>query len=160
MIIRPYNPQNMFDQISDALEMASDFNRFFDLNELAVPSNKWGLFEGDWSPKLDMYEDADSYYLKVDVPGIDAKDIEMNVTNDVLTIKGVRGREAKEDESAKKGGNYAREERVYGSFHRTIPLPVPVESQKVEAELKDGVLYIKLPKKEETKPKRISVKVS
>jgi len=159
MIIRRYNPQSMLDTIADAFDLSEDFNRLFNFSDFAGPANKWGLFEGDWSPRLDVFEDDDSYFIKVDVPGIEAKDIELNLTNDVLTIKGERRQGVKEDEGRKKGRKYQREERIYGTFHRTIPLPMPVETNKVDATLKDGVLSIKIAKREETKPRRIRVKV-
>ena len=113
MIIRRYDPQNVFDTLSEAIDWAHDFDRIFELNELMVPNNKWGLYEGDWSPRLDMFEDEDAYYIKVDVPGVEVKDIDLNVTNNVLTIKGEKYEGVREDESKKRARKYQREERIY-----------------------------------------------
>jgi HSP20 family protein len=106
-----------------------------------------------------MYENDDAYFVKIDVPGLDAKDIDMHVTKDVLTIKGERKEDADADGRMKEK-KHQREERYYGSFHRTLPLRTPVDSDHVDAKLNNGVLYVTLPKREETKPKKINVSVS
>ena len=107
-----------------------------------------------------MSEDDNAYFTKVDVPGIEVKDIEISTTPDTLTIKGVRKEGEEEDKSKKKGEKYGKEERFHGEFHRTVPLSVPIDPENVDAKLKDGVLYITLPKKEELKPKKINVNLS
>ena len=157
MAVRRYDPFDLLERMSDVFER--DLSDWFYLPE-ATAQNTWGLFEGDWSPRLDMFEDNEAYFVKIDVPGIDSKDIDLSVRNDVLTIKGERKQEEKDDASKKKGRQYSREERIYGSFHRTVPLPLPVDAEHVDARLQDGVLYITLPKREETKPKKITVNVS
>jgi HSP20 family protein len=151
MAITRFDPFDVFDRLLD-----------FDFNNLLAPgtfplTSTWGVFEGDWSPRLDLFENDDAYYVKVDVPGMDAKDIDLNVTNDVLTIKGARKAGSGE---RREGERYQREERMYGSFHRTLPMRTPVDADHVDAKLKNGVLYITLPKREETKPKKINVSVS
>lgn len=151
MAITRFDPFDVFDRLLD-----------FDFNNLLAPGNfpptsTWGVFEGDWSPRLDLFENDDAYYVKVDVPGMDAKDIDLNVTNDVLTIKGARKAGSGD---RREGERYQREERMYGSFHRTLPMRTPVDADHVDAKLKNGVLYITLPKREETKPKKINVSVS
>ncbi len=157
MAVRRYDPFDLLERMSDVFER--DLSDWFYLPE-TVAQNAWGLYEGDWSPRLDMFEDNEAYFVKIDVPGIDSKDIDLSVRNDVLTIKGERKPEEKGDASRKKGRQYSREERIYGSFHRTVPLPLPVDAEHVDARLQDGVLYITLPKREETKPKKITVNVS
>lgn len=153
MAITRFDPFDVFDRLMDF-----DFNNLMRSREL--PSfGSWGLFEGDWSPRLDLFEDDDAYYVKIDVPGLDPKDIDLNVTNDVLTIKGERKSEEVESDR-KKAQQYQREERIYGSFHRTLPLRTPVDADHVNAKLNNGVLYITLPKREETKPRKINVSVS
>lgn len=165
MIVRRYDPMkrydpfDMFEKMSDALDFARDVDNWFDFTESMFPDNTWGLFEGDWSPRLDLFENDEAYFIKIDVPGIEQKDIDIDILNDVLTIKGQR--KLVEDEDGRKiGRKYQREERIFGSFHRTVPLPLPVDAAHVDAKLKDGVLYLSLPKREETKPKKISVKVT
>jgi len=154
-----YDPLDILDRSSDLFDALWDIDRWFEFPEIRFLDNL-GLYEGEWSPALDMFESDDAYFVKVDVPGIEAKDIEINATPDVLTIKGVRREEEEEDKSKKKGRKYEREGRFYGEFHRTVPLPVPIDPDHVDAKLKDGVLYITLPKKEELKPKKINVNVS
>jgi HSP20 family protein len=165
MIVRKYDPMkrydpfDMFERMSDALDFARDVDNWFDFTESMFPDNTWGLFEGDWSPRLDLYENDDAYFVRMDMPGIEQKEIEINILNDVLTAKGRR--KAEEDAEGRKAGRkYQREERIFGSFHRTVPLPLPVDASRVEAKLEDGVLSLTLPKREETKPRKISVKVS
>jgi len=157
--VKRYDPYDVFERMSDALDFARDVDNWFDFTESMFPDNIWGLFEGDWSPRLDLFEDDDAYFIRLDVPGIEKRDIDINILNDVLTVKGTR-RVVEDDKESKKGRKYQREERIFGSFHRTIPLPLPVDASRVDANLKDGVLHVTLPKREETKPKKISVKVS
>ncbi len=157
MAVQRYDPFDLFDRMSGALDR--DLSDWFYLPDLMAERTS-GVFEGDWSPKLDLYEDNEAYFIKMDLPGIVSRDIDVSVTNDVLTIKGEKKEPTKEDPQGKKGWEYGRRERVYGFFHRTVPLPLPVEGAHVDAKLKDGVLYITLPKREEIKPKKISVSVS
>jgi len=154
MIIRRYDPFDVFDRMSAELE------DWFDLAGSSATSDLLGLYEGDWSPKIDVFENDDAYFVKVDIPGIDQKDIQLSVSNNVLTLKGKREHKSGEEEGKKKGKRYQREERFYGTFHRTVPFPMPVEADNIDAKLKDGVLYVTLPKREETKPKKITVNVS
>src|ERR1700730_17486824 len=105
-----------------------------------------------WQPAVDVFEDADNVQLKVEVPGVDPKDIQIQVEGNTLTIRGERRLE-KED----KRENYQRIERVYGAFSRTFTLPSIVDVEHISAEGKDGVLRVVLPKKAETKPRQIKV---
>jgi len=108
-----------------------------------------------WTPDVDIYEDEDKYVVSMDVPGMDEKDIEVKVQDGTLQIKGERKLEHEE-----KRDNYHRIERCYGSFMRTFSLPSNVDAGKAEAKLERGVLTITLPKREEAKPKPITIKVS
>jgi HSP20 family protein len=105
-----------------------------------------------WNPSVDVFENDNEVIFKAEVPGMNAKDIDIKLENNVLTIKGERRfeKEAKEE-------NYHRIEREYGSFSRAFSLPVAVNTEKVTAEYKDGVLRVVLPKKEEIKPKPIKI---
>jgi HSP20 family protein len=105
-----------------------------------------------WNPSVDIFENDNEVVIKAELPGLDAKDIDIKLENNVLTLKGERRfeKEAKEE-------NYHRIEREYGMFSRTFSLPVVVNPEKVTAEYKDGVLKIVLPKKEEIKPKPIKI---
>jgi|Deesub1362A_J573_1020465.scaffolds.fasta_scaffold02128_11 HSP20 family protein len=109
-----------------------------------------------FTPKIDVTENDKEIKVTAELPGIDEKDIEVTLNRDSLTIKGEK-REEKED----KGRDYYRMERTYGSFCRTIPLPVEVETDKAEAYYKKGVLTVRIPKSPEAieETKKIEVKV-
>src|SRR6201984_971114 len=106
------------------------------------------------APALDVYEDEHNVTLKIEVPGIEEKDIDVRIENNTLTVHGERKIEKEEKEE-----NYRRVERQYGSFTRTFNLPTTVDSEKVSANYDKGVLKISLPKKAEAKPKQIKVNV-
>jgi HSP20 family protein len=106
------------------------------------------------APALDVYEDKDDIVIKAELPGLEKGDIEVNMTDHTLTIKG----EKKKEEEVKEE-NYYRSERSYGSFTRTLQLPTDVQADKVKASFKNGVLEVRLPKTEEAKTKEIKVKV-
>jgi HSP20 family protein len=133
-------------------EMDSLFDNFFRGFDTEPFESRMGAF----SPKVDVTEDDKEIKISAELPGMDEKDIDVSLQNDMLTIKGEK-KEEKED----KGKDYYRMERSYGSFSRTIPLPVDVETDKVEAKFKKGVLSITLPKtaKAVAETKKIAVKV-
>lgn len=109
--------------------------------------------EGTWLPSVDVSETADKVVVKAEVPGMDAKDIDISLSGDLLTIKGEKKTEREEKEE-----NYHLVERSYGSFSRSLRLPVAVDADKIEASYKQGVLTITCPKKEEAKAKLIEIK--
>lgn len=108
----------------------------------------------EWLPTLDVSETKNDYVIKAELPGIDPKDIDISLTNDLLTIKGEKKQEKEEKEE-----NYHLIERSYGSFTRSIRLPGQVQSNKINASFKNGVLKVTLPKTEEAKKKEIKIKV-
>ena len=112
------------------------------------------LTTSSYAPAVDVYEDEHNVTLKIEVPGIDDKDIDVQLENNTLTVHGERKIEKEEKEE-----NYRRVERQYGSFTRTFTLPTTVDSEKVSATYDKGVLKIALPKKAEAKPKQIKVTV-
>ena len=109
--------------------------------------------EETWLPAVDVAETGDKVTVKAEIPGMEAKDIEISMVGDTLTIKGEKKAEREE-----KDENYHMVERSYGSFSRAMKLPVAVDADKVEATYKNGVLTVVLPKKEEVKPKAIEIK--
>lgn len=125
------------------------FDRFFD--DFRLPR----LWKDDqaWMPVFDMSETDQEVIVKVEVPGMDSKDIDLSLSKDYLTISGEKKHEEKEEKE-----NYHRTERRYGAFCRNIALPVDVDPDKVDATYKDGVLKITLPKAEYTKTKKIEIK--
>jgi HSP20 family protein len=114
----------------------------------------WAL-GGSWAPPVDIYEHESNIVLKAELPGIDPKDVELRVENNVLTVRGQR----KLEEEVKRD-NYHRVERAYGVFTRQFTLPTTVDAEKIKADYKDGVLKVVIPKREEAKPKQISINVT
>jgi HSP20 family protein len=112
------------------------------------------LTSSSFAPAVDVYEDEHKVTLKIEVPGIEEKDIDVRVENQTLTVHGERKIEKEEKEE-----NYRRVERQYGSFTRTFTLPQTVDTENVSANYDKGVLKIALPKKAEAKPKQIKVNV-
>jgi len=112
------------------------------------------LTTSTFAPAVDVYEDEHNITLKVEVPGIEEKDIDVRIENNTLTVHGERKFEKEEKEE-----NYRRVERQYGSFTRSFTLPNTVDAEKVSANYDKGVLNIKLAKKAEAKPKQIKVNI-
>jgi len=109
---------------------------------------------GEWFPSLDVAETKNDVVVKAEVPGMDPKDIDISLSDGVLTIKGEKKQEREEKE-----GDYHLTERSFGAFTRAIQLPTEVQSDKIEASYKNGVLKVTLPKSEEAKKKEIKIKV-
>jgi len=109
---------------------------------------------GEWGPSLDLSETKNDLIVKAEVPGIDPKDIDISLDKDILTIKGEKKQETEEKEE-----NYHFIERTYGALARSIRLPREVQSDKINASYKNGVLRVTLPKSEEAKKKEIRIKV-
>ena len=140
----------------DPFQQLEDFpnlSRLLDFN-FPKPFARTGNGETLWAPAVDIADEKDNIIVKADIPGMKKDDIEVNVENDVLTIKG-----EKKEEKEVKGKDYVRSERYYGAFHRSFSLPTSVDASKVNANYKDGVLEITLPKKEGAKPKQIKVDI-
>jgi HSP20 family protein len=126
------------------------------------PFGRYGVFFGKdweapmstmaWNPSVDILEKENEIVFEAELPGMNAKDIEVKLDNNVLMLKGERNFEKESKEE-----NYHRVERAYGSFSRSFSLPSAVDGDKVTAEYKDGILKIVLPKREEVKPKPIKV---
>lgn len=108
----------------------------------------------DWSPAVDIHEDKESYYFDVEAPGLNKDQFDVKVEDNVLSIKGER-----QSSTEDKNKNFYRIERSYGSFMRSFYLPETADAEKVNAEYKNGVLHIKIGKKETAKPKKIDVNV-
>ena len=147
MLVR-WTPFTEMDRLSQAM------NRLFD--------NDFRPHEGagargaqvTWTPAIDVTEDKDKILLTADLPGLQQKDVDIQIEKDVLTLRGERAIERSADAE-----HYRRFERVAGAFVRAFTLPPTVDAEKVAASLKDGVLTLTLPKKPEAQPKKISIKV-
>lgn len=110
----------------------------------------------DWAPSCDIEEQEDRYVIKADLPGVDKKDIDVKLENGVISIRG----EKQTEKESGKGTKRHRTERFHGTFARSFTLPDAVKDERVEANYKDGVLSLVIPKAEEAKPKSIDIKVS
>src|SRR5438270_12779993 len=142
-----------FREFSTMQDRMSRMNRLF--RESYSPEGpEEALTTTSFAPPVDIYEDEHNITLKIEVPGIDEKDIDVRVENNTLTVHGERKIEQEEKEE-----NYRRIERQYGSFTRTFTLPTTVDTESVSANYDKGVLKIKLAKKAEAKPKQIKVNV-
>ena len=113
----------------------------------------WAL-GGSWAPAVDIYEKDGNIVLKAELPGLDPKDVDVRVENNILTLRGER----KFDNEVKRD-SYHRVERAYGAFSRSFTLPNVVDTQNIKADFKDGVLHVVLPKKEEAKQRQIQINV-
>ncbi len=123
------------------------------LNEFLHPAVCIDESKGNlWNPIVDVYENDESIVVKAEVPGVDKKDISVDIDNGVLTVKGER----KHEEEVKEDRFY-RKERVYGKFQRAFRLPEGTDYEKINADFKDGILTVTVPKVEEKKPKQISI---
>ena len=134
-------------------DLRDEIDRLFEapLTELARTSQ---LLSG-WTPALDMYEDNDNLYVRLELPGMRKEDIDLSLHDGSLSISGER-----KSEDEHKDAEVYRAERFFGRFQRTVTLPSPVAVDIVKAQYKDGILSITLPKAEEAKPKHIDVNVS
>lgn len=107
-----------------------------------------------FTPTFDVREEKDAFVFKADLPGIKEKDVEISITGNRLTVSGKR-----EQENVEERESYYCRERSYGSFSRTFTLPDSVDADKIEANMQDGVLTLRLPKSPEAQPKKIALKV-
>ncbi len=129
-------------------------NRLFNEQYTGNMGSEESLAAGSFVPPVDVYEDEHSFQLKMEVPGIEEKDIDIRLENNVLTVRGERKFEKEEKED-----NYRRIERRYGTFTRSFTLPNTVNGEDVKADYVNGVLKIRLGKRAEAKPKQIKVNI-
>jgi len=134
--------------------LREEIDRLFDspLTEMTQSSHQ---FLSGWMPAVDLYEDADNLHLKAELPGMNKEDIEISIHEGLLTLAGERKADPKYNDA-----EVYRSERFLGRFQRTLTLPTLVNTEKVKANYRDGLLYVVLPKAEESKPKHIEVKAS
>ena len=145
-LIARYNPFREYATLHNRM------NRLF--NDAQGPEGQETLTTTAFAPPVDVYEDEHQITLKIEVPGIDEKDIDVRVENNTLTVHGERKFEKEEKEE-----NFRRVESQYGSFTRTFTLPTTVDHENIQADYDKGVLKVKLAKKSEAKPKQIKVSV-
>ena len=147
MSLTRYEPYSLLDQLQ----------REFFRNSLRDPlargaGDNSDVETSDWRPAVDIREEENRYVIHADIPGVEAKDIDITMENGILSIKGER-----KDETRDERNGYKRVERVRGTFYRRFSLPDTADAERIEARSKDGVLEIVLPKHEKVQPRRITV---
>ncbi len=140
-----------YDPFRDLRTLQEEVNRLFSTN-LTRAFDDEGIGRGAWAPSVDIYENKDQIVLEAELPGMNQEDFDLSVENNIITLRGERKFE-KTDEA----DNYHRVERSYGAFTRSFTLPQTVSAEGATAEYNSGVLRVTLPKREETKARRIQV---
>ena len=139
----------------DLVSLQDRMNRMFQESYRGREADdEWSL-GGSWAPAVDIYEHEGNIVLTAELPGVDPKEVDVRVENNVLTLRGER---KWSDEVSRE--NYHRVERSYGAFTRSFTLPNVVDTEKIKADFRDGMLRLVLPKREEAKPKQISINVN
>lgn len=133
-------------------EIQRTFDDFFGFPFPKLLGFETPYFAGAWVPAIDVHDEENRYVVKAELPGLDKKNVQVSVNGDILTIKGEKKKESKVKEES-----CCRSERYYGSFQRNIRLANQVDTGKIKASFKDGVLELTLPKKESAKPKSIDI---
>lgn len=146
------NAITRWDPFRNLSTLQEQVNRLF---EISFKGNADHSALTTWAPAVDIYETENELVIKADLPEVAEKDIDVQVENNMLTIRGERKFEqnVKED-------NYLRVERAYGSFSRSFSLPNTVNTEAIQANYKEGVLKVVLPKRAESKPKQVKINVS
>lgn len=140
-----------YDPFRDLRTLQEEVNRLFS-TDLNRTFGEEGIGRGAWSPSVDIYENKEQIVLEAELPGMNRDDFELSVENNVITLRGDRHFEKKEETES-----YHRVERSYGSFTRSFTLPQTVSAEEATAEYRNGVLRVTLPKREDTKARRIEI---
>jgi HSP20 family protein len=144
MTLIKYDPWNRF------ARMQNELNQLFDTR---LPSrNDDSVATNDWTPAVDIKEETNRFVLHADIPGVDPKDIDIQMEDGMLTIKGER-----ESDKTEEHDGYKRVERAYGSFYRRFSLPDTANPEKISAKNKNGVLEISIPKQDKVQTRKIEI---
>lgn len=138
----------------DIEKTRSEMDRLWDTFLFGRPNTSGLAEEDEWQPAIDVAETESELVINVEIPGMDPEDIDVSLSEGTLFIKGEKKPKAEEKEA-----DYHLIERSYGTFIRSIPLPAEVQSDKISASYKNGILKITLPKSEETQKKEINIKI-
>ncbi len=141
-----------WDPFKDLISLREKMNRLFEDSMLRSHADDQDFSVGAWKPAVDIYETADKMVLVADLPGINQDDIELKIENNLLTIRGEREMDKEITQE-----DFHRIERAYGPFSRSFTLPATIDIEKIKAEHRNGILQVILPKKEETKAKKIKI---
>jgi HSP20 family protein len=142
------------DPFRELFDLQRGISRLFEDTVSTTPSPAQSGSLNAWAPAVDVYEDGSAFMIHADLPGVGKDDVKVNLDDNVLSISGER-----KIENEEKRDGYHRVERSYGQFYRSFTLPPNVDVAAINAEFRDGVLRLTLPKKEEAKPKQIEVKI-
>ena len=137
----------------EMMSLRQAMGRLFEDSFVRRPHWWPALAEGALPLSLEMYQTANDVVVKTAAPGAKPEEVDISITGDTLTIKGER-----KEEKEVKEADYFLKEHVYGSYSRTVTIPVPVQADKAEAAFENGILTLTLPKKEEAKPKQVKIK--
>lgn len=149
MSITRHSPWSTRNSLQDELKQV--FEKFFPEQE----GDQSNVVTSQWVPRVDIREDAQRFVILADIPGVDPKDIEINMEKGILSIKGER-----KSESSEEGERYSRVERSHGVFYRRFALPDSANPEGITATGRHGVLEVVIPKRPETTPRRIAVNVA
>lgn len=144
--------QSLWNPTAGQDPMRQLLTRLFDVAEAGNGNDDSSVVTSQWMPLVDIKEEADRFILRADIPGVDPKDIDVQMDKGLLTIKGERTLEAKTETE-----RFSRTERVHGVFHRRFALPDSADADRITASGHHGVLEIVIPKKPETTPRKIQV---
>lgn len=144
MSLTQYNPKSLRNPLQEEFDKV--------LERFLGDSDQSSVVTAQWAPRVDIKEEPERFVILADIPGVDAKDIEIHMEDGVLTIKGERKAEHVEEK-----GRYSRVERSHGLFYRRFALPDSADADGITASGRNGVLQVAIPKKPETKPRRIQV---
>jgi HSP20 family protein len=143
------------DPFRDLFQLQDQLFKTFDSAVRGGPQRGEQGLTGAWTPLVDVFEDGDGVTLKVELPEVDASEVDLHVEDNTLTLRGER----KFEQNTTTENGYQRLERAYGAFQRSFALPPTIDAEHISAESKDGILRIRLPKRAETKPRQIKVQV-
>lgn len=142
------------DPVRGLRNVQDELNRVFENSFPHFLGTEDPMLRGSWNPAVDVFESQEAIMLEADLPGLKSGDFDLAIENYTLTLRGERKFEKKSE-----ADNYHRVERSYGVFTRTFNLPSTIDVDAVQAEFKDGVLRVTLPKREEVKPRQIQISV-
>jgi HSP20 family protein len=148
MALTTYEPWGLLDRFNQQLNQLAYADK-----SLSNDNDSSNIVTSHWRPAVDIKEEADRFLITADLPGVDPKDIQITMDDGVLTIKGERQSESREEKEG-----YKRVERHSGAFYRRFSLPDTADAERIEAKGKDGVLEVTLPKHEKVQPRKIEVK--
>lgn len=143
-----------WDPFRDLMTIQDRMNRLFEQTLSRTQGEAEGITPSTWAPAVDILETPDSIVMKAELPGLKKEDIDIQVRDNTLTLRGERRFDKEEKQE-----NYLRIERAYGSFQRAFTLPTTIQQERIRAVFRDGVLELTLPKAEEAKPKQIQIEV-